>query len=63
MTDLRLRRKLTFRAHGRTLVLAERSNEKIEPWCSIRQDERTPRKLYKSFNDGDDLPPKDLNWR
>lgn len=30
MTDLHLRRKLTFRAHGRTLVLVKRSNEKIE---------------------------------
>jgi hypothetical protein len=30
MTDLQLRRKLTFRAHGRTLVLVKRSNEKIE---------------------------------
>jgi hypothetical protein len=30
MTDLYLRRKLSFRAHGRTLVLVKRSNEKIE---------------------------------
>ena len=30
MTDLHLRRKLTFHAHGRTLVLVKRSNEKIE---------------------------------
>ena len=30
MTDLHLRRKLSFRAHGRTLVLVKRSNEKIE---------------------------------
>ena len=30
MTDLYLRRKLTFHAHGRTLVLVKRSNEKIE---------------------------------
>jgi hypothetical protein len=30
MADLHLRRKLSFRAHGRTLVLVKRSNEKIE---------------------------------
>jgi hypothetical protein len=30
MTDLYLRRKLTFRVHGRTLVLVKRSNEKFE---------------------------------
>jgi hypothetical protein len=30
MSDLHLRRKLTFYAHGRTLVLVKRSNEKIE---------------------------------
>ena len=30
MTDLHLRRKLSFHAHGRTLVLVKRSNEKIE---------------------------------
>ena len=30
MTDLHLRRKLSFRAHGRTLVLVKRANEKIE---------------------------------
>ena len=30
MADLHLRRKLTFQAHGRTLVLVKRSNEKIE---------------------------------
>jgi hypothetical protein len=30
MTDLHLRRKLTFRAHGRTLVLVKRPNEKLE---------------------------------
>ena len=30
MSDLYLRRKLTFHAHGRTLVLVKRSNEKIE---------------------------------
>ena len=30
MTDLHLRRKLSFRAHGRTLVVVKRSNEKIE---------------------------------
>jgi len=30
MTDLHLRRKLSFRAHGRTLVLVKRLNEKIE---------------------------------
>ena len=30
MADLYLRRKLTFRAHGRTLVLVKRSNEKFE---------------------------------
>jgi hypothetical protein len=37
MTDLRLRRKLSFRAHGRTLVLVKRSNEKIahEPSASV----------------------------
>ena len=30
MADLYLRRKLTFRAYGRTLVLVKRSNEKFE---------------------------------
>ena len=30
MADLHLRRKLTFHAHGRTLVLVKRANEKIE---------------------------------
>ena len=30
MTELHLRRKLSFRAHSRTLVLVKRSNEKIE---------------------------------
>ena len=30
MSDRYLRRKLTFHAHGRTLVLVKRSNEKIE---------------------------------
>jgi hypothetical protein len=30
MNELHLRRKLTFHAHGRTLVLVKRSNEKIE---------------------------------
>ena len=30
MSDLHLRRKLTFHAHGRALVLVKRSNEKIE---------------------------------
>ena len=30
MADLHLRRKLSFRAHGRTLVLVKRSEEKIE---------------------------------
>jgi len=30
MTELHLRRKLSFHAHGRTLVLVKRSNEKIE---------------------------------
>jgi hypothetical protein len=30
MNDLHLRRKLTFHAHNRTLVLVKRSNEKIE---------------------------------
>jgi hypothetical protein len=30
VSDLHLRRKLTFHAHGRTLVLVKRSNEKIE---------------------------------
>ena len=34
MTDLYLRRKLTFRAHGRTLVLVKRSNEKFEQEAS-----------------------------
>jgi hypothetical protein len=30
MSELHLRRKLTFHAHGRTLVLVKRANEKIE---------------------------------
>jgi hypothetical protein len=30
MNELHLRRKLSFRAHGRTLVLVKRSNEKLE---------------------------------
>ena len=30
MNELSLRRKLTFRAHGRTLVLVKRANEKLE---------------------------------
>ena len=30
MSELYLRRKLTFRAHGRTLVLVKRPNEKLE---------------------------------
>jgi hypothetical protein len=30
MSELSLRRKLTFHAHGRTLVLVKRANEKIE---------------------------------
>jgi hypothetical protein len=30
MSDLHLRRKLTFHAHRRTLVPVKRSNEKIE---------------------------------
>jgi hypothetical protein len=36
VSDLHLRRKLTFHTHGRTLVLVKRSNEKIERWCFAR---------------------------
>ena len=36
MTDLYLRRKLSFYAHGRTLLLVKRSNEKIEHWPSTQ---------------------------